>query len=160
MNINSLINANEAVSCVPDNSIRRDGIVYVIYKMDDTKTFYIGSTFKTLRDRIMYHRIASRNGSNMKLYNCVNQFGWEMFNSQVLEQVKFVTRGELLKREGDYQLFYKPILNTNIAGNCLDEYGNLLTKKEYRENNAEHIKERKHEYYENNKDEILRKCKE
>src|SRR6266853_2858929 len=116
-----------------------------------------GSTFKTLRDRIMYHRIASRNGYNMKLYNFINQFGWDMFNAQVLEEVKFVTRGQLLKREGDYQMFYKPTLNTNIAGNMLDEYGNPLTNKQYREKNLEHFKEISHKYYEANKDEITTK---
>src|SRR6266853_179186 len=103
-----------------------------------------GSTFKTLRDRIMYHRIASRNGYNIKLYNFINQFGWYMFNAQVLEQVKFVTRGQLLKREGEYQLFYRPILNTNIAGTWYNNQGEPLSKSEV-----------SHNYYENNRNIII-----
>src|SRR6266853_6610463 len=156
MNINNLINSNQAISCVPDNQVRKDGIVYMIYKVDDTKWFYIGSTFKTLRDRINGHINASK-VKHLKLYDFVNQYGWNMFNAQVLEEVKFVTRGQLLKREGDYQMFYKPTLNTNIAGNMLDEYGNPLTNKQYREKNLEHFKEISHKYYEANKDEITTK---
>src|SRR6266853_2857277 len=100
MNINNIINSNEAISCVPDDSIRKDGIVYVIYKVDDNKYFYLGSSFKTLQDRINEHMNSSRNITKnyMKLYNFVNQYGWYMFNSQLLEEVKFVTRGQLLKR--------------------------------------------------------------
>src|SRR6266853_4867995 len=99
MNINNLINSNEAISCVPDNQVRKDGIVYVIYKVDDTKVFYIGSSFKTLTERIRAH-VQHSKVKDFALYNFVNQYGWDMFNSQVLEHVKFVTRRELYKREG------------------------------------------------------------
>src|SRR6266853_2015347 len=174
MNINNLINSNEAISCVPDNQVRKDGIVYMIYKVDNTNWFYIGSSFKSLAERVRAHRYHA-NESNSKFYNFVNQYGWHMFNAQVLEEVKFVTRGQLLKREGDYQLFYKPTLNSLIAGNYFDENGILLSKYEYRQRNKEHISEyrkqyrknnidyitqRKHEYYESNKDYINQKCKE
>src|ERR1700722_3209390 len=107
-------NYNETISCVPDNNIRRNGIVYVIYKCDDNKVFYIGSTFKTLSERVSKHKNLSKRYITNKFYEYVNQFGWEYFNAQVLEYVNFVTRGQLVKREGEYQIFYKPCLNTNL----------------------------------------------
>src|SRR6266853_863304 len=164
MNNNNLI----IIPCVAPENERRNGIIYCIYHNTNQGMFYIGSTFKTLRDRLNKHISDSkRSYKTSKFYQYVNQFSWEQFSAFVYEEMRYVTDVELRIREGLYAKFYNSPLNSCIAGNNYNEDGQLLTnqeyrektkehktaqQKEYRERTKEHITEHKHEYYETNKD--------
>src|SRR5438552_1423835 len=76
--------------------------------------FYVGSTFKMLRDRMSAH-ISDCKRTNNTFYQYVNQFGWDNVCSDNYEEMKYVTEGELRYREGQYQKLYDPPLNTYIA---------------------------------------------
>jgi len=133
MNNNNLI----IIPCVAPENERRNGIIYCIYHNTNQGMFYIGSTFSTLRDRVSGH-VSDSKRSNNKFYQYVNQFGWNNFSSFIYEEIKYVTDGELRYREGQYQLFYNSPLNSCIAGNNYNEFGQLLTDKEYRDKTKEH----------------------
>ena len=57
------------ISCIAPENERRNGIIYKIFHNEDQNIFYIGSTFKMLRDRIKGHiQNSKQNYKNNKFY--------------------------------------------------------------------------------------------
>jgi len=80
----------------------------------------------------------------------MNKIGIDKFHIELIENYPCNSNDEICKREGYWIRKLKTTLNTNIAGR--DNY-------EYRQDNAEKIKEQKHTHYVENSDTILKKQK-
>src|SRR3981189_3513460 len=75
-------------------------------------------------------------------------------NACILEEMQFVTDGELRAGDGQFQLIYNPLLNSVIAGNNYNEYGEPLTKHDYYQKNKQYFNQLNKEYRETHKEEI------
>ena len=125
---------------MPDYS---QGKIYKIVN-DENDKFYIGSTTQPLYKRMHQHRI---------MYGCsTSKMEVNMWNCFIIlvETIDCKNKDELLRKEREYIEKYREeglnIVNKNLPGR---------TRKEYKENNKEKIKE----YYQKNKDNILKKTK-
>ena len=79
----------------------------IIYAIIDDGYFYIGSTKRTLLERIGEHIAASKSKSkNSKFYRYINNIrgGWEDIIIITLETIECDTDKELLKKEDEYIL--------------------------------------------------------
>jgi len=77
----------------------------IIYAIIDDGYFYIGSTKRTLLERIGEHIAASKSKSkNSKFYRYINNIrgGWEDIIIITLETIECDTDKELLKKEYQY----------------------------------------------------------
>ena len=132
----------------------------VIYKIKhnedyDDLNIYVGST-TNFRCRKCEHK-SNCNHENCKDYNLkIYQYirdngGWDQFVMVLIEEYPCNSKNEKEIRERYHIDILKPKLNCNIP---------TRTKKEYKNNNKEKIREQSKIYYENNKDEINEKKKE
>ena len=112
------------------------GKIYKLYNETDT---YIGSTIKTLNERLKRHINRKDTSSKLIIDN-------PPYKMELIEKYPCRNRYELEKREGVCQK-NNECINTRIAGR---------TDKEYREDNKYRIREHNKEYRENNKD-VLKK---
>ena len=121
-----------------------DGCVYKYYCKDSSvHDFYIGSTIDFKRRRWEHRanakceKITKKN--RFKLYDCIKLHGgknnWEF---EMLLKGKFTSIKELKKQEGQFIKLLKPSLNMVIPNR---------TKKEYYEDNKDKILKRKKEMY-------------
>jgi hypothetical protein len=122
-----------------------------IYKISSPRCekFYIGSTTRTLKERLSRHK------ANYKIYiekgigSCLTSFKVVKFDDAIIELIKNVkceNRKDLDKIEGEcIKEHHNRILNKNVAGR---------TMKEYKEVNKDKIKEQQKEWYEAHKNEI------
>ena len=132
-----------------------NGVVYKIYCKDSSITeFYVGSSCD-MKQRIASHK-SDCNNTNSKKYNFkVYKFirengGFENWFFETLLEVEVVDKEELrLKYERPYQLDLLPQLNSQLEGR---------TDKEWYEDNKEEILKKQKKWYEDNKDEILKKA--
>jgi len=111
---------------------------------------YIGSTTQSLSKRFSWHK-ASMNTKKFQLYEAFEKLGIQNFYIELLEMYSCNCRDELHKKEGEYIRkydSYKNGYNSCVAGR---------TKKEYREDNKEQIKEYKKDYYQDKKNKINQK---
>ena len=132
-----------------------------IYKLtiNECNLIYYGSTCETLTKRLYKHK-QHKNTSAKQLFDISD-------NVQItlVEDFPCERKEQLLARERFY-IQNNDCVNKNIPGRTLLEWKNDnkervdLINKRYRENNQNVIKERKHQYYLNNKETILLKCKE
>ena len=144
-----------------------NGVIYMIkHKTDDTKEFYIGSS-KNFKKRCGSHKTACNNQNskkyNLKVYKYIRENdGWDCWNMNVLYDYPCKNKYKLELEEQLAVKKYKSTLNKIIP---------RRTKKEYREDNIERLKEYKKEhykdnkeiagqYYKNNKEKILQREKE
>ena len=169
----------------------QNGKIYILVDNAYTKQ-YIGSTCESLSRR------RSRHISSYKFYQSTpykengfitsfylfNEFGIENVKIELLEFFPCNNKEELRKREG-FHIRQNDCVNKCIAGRTVKErqqvwqeqnkeqikekkHNYYLENKEYfqkqgkvyRENHKEHIKQRDHSYYHNNKEKILKRVKE
>ena len=130
------------------NNKYQNGKIYTIWDKDYTKC-YIGSTIETLSQRMTKHRSSYRRSREGKckykfsLSLLFDEFGLENCRIELLELYPCNSREELNAREGQCER-ENECINKRIEGR---------TKKEWREDNKEKIKEQRRERYESNKEE-------
>jgi len=132
------------------------GKIYMLTSQQ-TPEVYIGSTKETLEERLDIHKNHYKLWLKGK-YNYVTSFEIIQYDDceiHLIEDYPCETRKELEKKEGEYQRMMDCV-NKHIAGRTKKEYDedNKEKKKEYMKeyySNPE-IKEKKKEYYENNKE--------
>jgi hypothetical protein len=120
-----------------------------IYKITSPSTdkIYIGSTIKSLQQRMAKHYSDYDSG----LYSSKYILDFKDAEIELIEEFKCFSRAELYKREGELIKQYKNIcINKRIAGR---------KQKEYIEENKDKIYERGKIYREGNKDKIAERDK-
>ena len=169
----------------------KNGKIYILVDNAYTKQ-YIGSTCEGLSRRRNRH-ISSYNFYQTHpdkehrfttSFYMFDEFGVDNVKIELLENFPCNNKEELLKREGFY-IRQNDCVNKCIAGRTVKErqqvwqeqnrehikekkHDYYLNNKEYfqeqgkvyRENNKEHIKERDHLYYQDNREKILKQVKE
>ncbi len=136
---------------MPDYS---QGKIYTIRCRTDNSLIYVGSTTQSLSMRMAGHRKVIYNENNTgytkKLYKTIREMDnlndWYI---ELYENFPSKNKEELLKKEGEI-IRQIGTLNTEIAGR---------TKKEYRAENKERIRERDRLYEEENKEKIASRKK-
>jgi len=140
------------------------GKIYII-RSDETDEVYIGSTYRTLIERLIGHKSHyDKFLNNTNFY--ISSFEILKYDScriELLEEVSVETKQELLRREGEFiRQFSDTCVNLIIAGRTPKERyednkdKNLEYQKEYYEANKDKISEYQQEYYEANKDKIAK----
>ena len=140
-----------------------------IYKITDNtnNNIYIGSTCKTLKERLLghkrdYKKLLRGIGSNISSFDIIKN---NDYNIELIENCDIKTTQELLKREGFY-IQNNKCLNRLTPGRTKKEYYNLNKdkidnyQKIYKDTNKEVLKIKKHLFYIENKDRINIKKKE
>lgn len=124
---------------------------------------YVGATTQLLCKRMAKHRsdyITWKNGKRNLVMSFLlfDKYGVDNCAIELLEQLPYSTIEELRAREGFHQRSMKCI-NKCITGRTKHEYyiNNKDAIVKYREQNREHILQKRKEYYQNNKIQILEK---
>ena len=102
---------------MPDYS---KGNTYKILNHIDDET-YVGSTIKSLSQRMAQHRLAVKKGENCKLYKHMHELGAEHFYIELIENYSCNDIYELRAREGHF-IRERGTLNKVIAGRTNKEY--------------------------------------
>ena len=133
-----------------------NGVIYMIKnKTDDTKEYYIGSSYEFKR-RCMKHK-SDCNNENGKNYNCKvykyirDNGGWNEWKIILMYDYPCKNRNELELEEQQAVKEYKSTLNTRFPAR---------TKKEYYQDNKEKILQKKKDFYQKNKEKLSQKEKE
>ena len=140
---------------MPDYS---KGKIYKILNSIDDE-IYVGSTIEALSRRMTRHRSLANTNPYNKLYKHMIDIGIDKFYIELVENYPCNDVYELIAREG-YYIRENGTLNKNVAGRTRKEYmeDNYDHLKEvskiWHENNKEHMKERNKSYYENHKEHI------
>ena len=95
-----------------------------IYKIVDSKNkeCYIGSTTKSLAERIAHHRYAYKNGmGSLKSFEMFDKYGLENCKINLLMNYPCVSRRDLEKKEGEF-IRNMECINKNIAGRTKKQY--------------------------------------
>ncbi len=133
------------------------GVVYKLRCMDETiKEFYVGSSMD-IDQRMRGHKSVCNNpndiGYNIKVYKFIraNQ-GYGAWTYDILEECDVKDKEDLvLNYERKYILELEPQLNSQIDGR---------TRREYYEDNKDHIAERMKKYLQENNEKITKYKKE
>ena len=144
--------------------------IYKLYSPSKNIIYY-GSTTETIAQRLAKHK------ANHKAYNNDNTKNYcssylvldcEDYKIELLEDYACNNRGQLCKKEGEY-IKNNECINKQIAGRTKQEYRNdnadklKETYKQYYIDNVDKMKEKAKEYYTNNKEtinEYRENCKE
>lgn len=147
-----------------------NGCIYMIkHKTDDTKEFYIGSSYE-FKKRCRAHKTSCNNQNskkyNFKVYKYIRENGGlDCWNMILLYDYPCKNRNELELEEKRAVKEYKSTLNTYVPCRTIKEHYKdnkqkiLQQRKEYRKDNKEIIAEKKKKLYEDNKEEIAEKKK-
>ena len=146
-----------------------------IYKIVDAneEMVYVGSTVKTLAQRMAHHRSSFKFGPFTSSHTIFDKYGVENCKILLLENYPCNSKEELNKREGQY-IKQMDCVNKIVSGRTVKEYyqdnkerikkyqdANKEHRKEinkiWRDANKEHRKEIKKIYYEKNKEQIREK---
>ena len=131
---------------MPDYS---KGKIYKILNSIDDE-IYVGSTIKTLSQRMASHRGDLKRNRNYKIYKHMNELGAGSFYIELIENYYCNDVYELRAREGQ----------------CIREFGTLnsliagRTDKDYYKDNQEHIKETSKQYFEDNKHDKIKQYRQ
>ena len=121
-----------------------------IYQIKNTidDDIYVGSTISPLNRRMVKHKYDAKRLQHKPLYQKMNEYGFDKFFIDVIEEYPCNSKLELLAREG-YWIRERGTLNKQIAGRRFKEwvddnreYLTLKWKTRY-ENNKEAISEQK-----------------
>ena len=129
------------------NNKYHNGKIYQITDIGYNKC-YIGSTTESLSLRMARHRanyksfLSGGKGSHIRLFEIFNEFGIENCKIQLVEYFKCDTLQELQRREGEV-IKITDCVNKLVAGR---------TRKEYRDDNRDKLREIDMEYREQHKD--------
>ena len=169
------------------NNKYENGKIYKITDISYTLTYY-GSTTEALCRRMVKHRAAYKayknegKGKHVTAYKLFDEFGLENCKIELVELCPCASKMELERKEGEY-IKNNDCVNKMIMERAIEEYHQeyrennkaiiaqkskeyrtlnvLLTcKKEWYAINAEHAREQKHQYYEDNKERIRARQKE
>ena len=119
----------------------KNGKIYKLWSLEGDD-IYIGSTTQSLAQRKGDHLRDLKNGKA-----CNSKLLFEKYNDvkiELLEEYPCENKEQLVRKEGEY------IRNNG----CVNKRVEGRTRKEYREDNKDKIKEQKREYYEDNKNKI------
>ena len=122
----------------------QNGKIYTIRNYTDDSLIYVGSTTEKLARRLAKHRSDCNAGSCISLYSHIVDNDWSNWYIELYEYYPCNNRTELNRREGEVTREIGT-LNKYIAGR---------TDKEWREDNADKIRERHKKYYEDNADKL------
>jgi group I intron endonuclease len=128
----------------------QNGKIYKIWSLE-TDEIYVGSTCQPLHKRMHQHRSDSNQDKIYKLYQEMRRIGNQSFSIELIEDCPCNSKDELIKREGFWIRNLTATLNMKIAGR---------TKKEYNEENKEHISKYNKEYRKQNEDKVKEREKE
>ena len=123
---------------MPDDS--KGKIYKILNNIDDE--IYVGSTIKTLSQRMASHRCLANFNPYNKLYKHMIDIGIDKFYIELVENYPCTDVYELRSREG-YYIREIGTLNKNVAGR---------TKQGWKHEVKEGIKEKAHTYYEQKKE--------
>jgi vacuolar-type H+-ATPase subunit I/STV1 len=148
-----------------------NGCIYMIkHKTDETKDFYIGSSYN-FKERCRTHKKSCNNQNikdyNYKVYKYIRENGgWDCWNIILLYDYQCKNKYQLELEETRAVKEYKSTLNQVIPRRTHQEYYQdnkeklLQKRKELYEANKEEILEQHKEYYQDNKEKILQQKKE
>jgi hypothetical protein len=150
------------------------GKIYCLWCNDEY--YYIGSTKNELRYRLGKHKQDSKRHPERKVYEHINEIGWDNVKIQLIEEFPCNNRKELCNKENEYIASMRGdvhCLNIKLAEltpeELLEQQKNyrqenrdkiLDYKKKYRDENKIKIEEYNKKYKEINKDEIKEKLQE
>jgi hypothetical protein len=139
---------------MPDYS---KGKIYTIRCKTNNEYIYVGSTCKTLSQRIAGHRYHSKTFPSKMFYPKIEN--WDDWYIELHEDYPCERKEQLAKREGEI-IRQIGTLNQIIAGRSIEEWKNeggrekrQIYHKSYREINKEKLSDDKKQYYINTKDE-------
>ena len=147
---------------------KENGRIYrLVYDLDATQ-FYIGSTQKTIQNRLSDHRSLSQTGST-PLYRFMRERGKENFSSECLEDG--IPLDQLITRENHWISQLKPPLNKNTHLCMTEQERDRIKYLKNREKRLEQVNTRrlekrdeinaqKREHYQANRDKFAEKDKE
>ena len=116
------------------------GIVYKIFLTSDPKIMYIGSTKNGINNRFSHHKSNYKtNRSPLKLKNAFDLYGIINFKIQIIKAYEVVDIRHLNVYETLWINKLRPILNKNSPFA-------VLVRKQYNQNNREHIKDIQKQY--------------
>lgn len=121
-----------------------NGKIYTIRCRSDENLIYVGSTSQTLSQRMTQHRSDCKRGDGCSLYDYIIDNDWSDFYIELYEKYPCNDKAELCKREGEI-IRQIGTINKYIAGR---------TKKDYRKDNIDKIKEKQKEYSKINAEKI------
>ena len=98
-----------------------NGKIYKLVNNIDDK-IYIGSTVNPLYKRKGQHKSTSILKPNIKLYQYLNEIGWDNVDIILIENFPCESKEVLHQRERYWIDILKPQLNTNIPTRTLKEY--------------------------------------
>lgn len=146
----------------------KEGIIYKIVKIDDATLFYIGSTFKSMTQRLANHRYDSARYPERKIYKCIaSNGGWENHKIESVESIQCENSIDLKTREEQIRRDTNPAYNDKPAydfdGNCrknvLQKYYDthraecLERGKQWRAENLEMVQQKRKELFQKQKEE-------
>ena len=118
---------------------------------------YIGSTCQGLSQRMAQHRRDCAKRQHMKLYTAMSELGIENFYIELLEDCNFENFYQLPRREGELIREQNASLNHYVSGRTRKEY--LEDNKDIQRERDYKNREKKKNYYEEHKDEIVGKSR-
>lgn len=132
----------------------QNGKIYKIVGQNDD--IYIGSTIQKLNDRFDIHKShyrrhnAGKHIRGTSAFELFEKYGIEHCRIELIEEYPCNSKKELERREGEIIKSTKCI-NKVVAGR---------TGKEYREDNAETLKQKFKKFYDNNREEQIRRARD
>ena len=144
-----------------------NGKIYKIERLSDNCVVYVGSTTKKyLSSRLVEHKNKATKYPNRRVYKSIsNNEGWENHQMLLIKPFACNSRDELHSEESRFIRVLKPLTNIIIPLRTRKEYriDNKETIKEtaksYRNNNVEKVRETKKQEYLRNRDKHLERCK-
>ena len=117
-----------------------------IYQIKNTidDDIYVGSTIAPLNRRMVKHKYEAKRSQHKPLYQKMNEYGFDKFFIELIEDYSCNTLIELLAREGHW-IRERGTLNKQIQGR---------SRKEWRDDNREDQAHKCKARYENNKEAI------
>lgn len=146
------INTENGLKLIAEMDKYRHGKIYGIYSSHTDKVYY-GSTFKSLNQRLAFHKYQynqyqNNNSTYMTSFEIVK---YDDHYIELLEDFPCNSKQELQKHEGKIILQNKDAVNKNIAGR---------TRKEYKIDKKNEIRNNKKEYYKKYKQIFVKKRKQ
>lgn len=140
------------------------GLVYKIIH-NQSNICYVGSTFNNLKNRWQMHKNYKSNKTECSIVKYFEKYGIENFKIILIKKYEVYDRKQLLALE---QLWINKLKSINInkafqpLNNERDKQLRILNKekkREYNNLNKDKIKEYQKNYYNENKEEVLKKNK-